>query len=278
MAFEEAREQLEKSVDNEAPAESGAPSGGAQPEGKASSITDLDSLEKFKFDGKEWTAKDLKAAYLMQSDYTRKTQALSEERRKLEESSKFDLNLRYDLDAVIKDPSLAGKFREIYPKEFHQFLDRISAQSMQPKDQQQSNVQQIPPEFMGRLDKLESTLFEKEVQTESAQIDNIMQKLGGQYKIAAKVPDLILARAESMAQKGRLDEKAWESLYKSVQEDAEKVFKELYADQFKEQQTASRRAKDAGAGGGTPGQAPVAPKSLKEATRAALDALTGRDA
>lgn len=273
MGLEEAREQLNASID-EAP-EKGAAD--AAPESKVSEITDLDSLEKFKFDGKEWTAKDLKAAYMMQQDYTRKTQALSEERRRLEENSKFDLNLKYDLQRVLQDPSLAQQFRSLYPKEYHVFLDKLVGEQQKSEDKG-SGQGQVPPELLGRLDKLESTLFEKDVQNESAQIDSIMQKMAAKYDLAGQVPDLILARAEILAQNGKLDEKAWESIYKSVQDEAEKLFKGHYDKQFKQQQNASRKAKDAGPGGGTPGQAPVAPKSLKDATRAAMEALAGREA
>jgi GTP-dependent phosphoenolpyruvate carboxykinase len=61
-------------------------------------LTDLDSVDRFRFAGREWTRDELQKSILMQNDYTRKTQEISETRKYYE-------HLQSDLPKVLRDPS-----------------------------------------------------------------------------------------------------------------------------------------------------------------------------
>jgi hypothetical protein len=64
------------------------------------------------------TPKDLKNSYLMREDYTRKTQEVAEARKYVD-------NFKYDLQSLVKQPSLMGQFEKVYPKEFVQLAKEI---------------------------------------------------------------------------------------------------------------------------------------------------------
>lgn len=277
MAFEQVREQLNnmESTQQEAQTDKEIPQG-SEPLTKAEQkILDLDSLDRVSLGGKEWTLKDLKNSILMHQDYTKKTQTLAQERQRLEEQSKFDLNLRYDLQAVLDNPQLAAEFKKIYPKEYHDLLDKYLSLN-QPSTQPDSTAQQpqIPKEFLSRVESIESKFFEKEIEAETAKIDAIIEKYSKQYDLAEV--DLVLAKAQALSEKGtKLDEKGWEHIFKTTHEALENRFKERYSKEFKKQQEASKNAKDVPPGGGIPGQAPVTPRTLKEAKEAMIASLTG---
>src|SRR3954464_16064772 len=106
----EVTKDLENTSSAPGEAEAGA---GEQP--KTPEMVDLESLEKFRYAGREMTPKELQQAVMLQSDYTRKTQQLAEER-------KYYDNLSADLSAVAQNPQLAAKFKEVYPEKFHDYL------------------------------------------------------------------------------------------------------------------------------------------------------------
>jgi hypothetical protein len=85
---------------------------------KIQEMIELESLDKFKFRGKEWTPEEIDKAMLLQADYTRKTQAISAE-------SKFIDNLDADLRAVRSNPDLTSEFKKLYPEKYHKFLDVV---------------------------------------------------------------------------------------------------------------------------------------------------------
>jgi hypothetical protein len=82
----------------------------------APELVDLDTMDKFKFGGREWTPKELEAAYMRQQDYSRKTQEIAQER-------KYYDNLPYDLDMVKNNPALVNQFKQVYPAKFHSWID-----------------------------------------------------------------------------------------------------------------------------------------------------------
>jgi hypothetical protein len=110
MALPEASEVVEQiEGGNDSPS---AQQSEAAPESTPQTVAELDKLEKFKFEGQEYTPQELKNAILRQSDYTRKTQEFSQERR-------FYDNLQADLRSVRSNPALAAEFRRTYPEKFH---------------------------------------------------------------------------------------------------------------------------------------------------------------
>lgn len=285
MGFEEAQEALAK-ADFSQPQQTSeqetsirdSDASSTQTEGlssrQAAEIADLEKLGKFKFDGKEWTAKDLKNAYLMHSDYTRKTQALSEERRYAE-------NVGYDLIAVANDPSLAAKFKEIYPKQYHAQLDQVLSyvqkggvqQSSQPQQSQQRSS--VDPDFQQRFERLEKSIQEKEVAAVEAQLDATFSKLSEKYKFADE--ETVIARAQALLNRGvELNDATWNELFKQINDARQAQYQSFYKAQVGKQQSANVRGKDMGPGGGIPGEAPKK-LSLKEVRDYAISQLENRN-
>jgi hypothetical protein len=234
---------------------------------------ELEKVERFKYEGREWTPQELKSAMMMQADYTRKTQEIAQERKYYE-------NLSSDLRAVRENPALAEEFKKVYPEKFHNYLEYISQNTPQAPQAQQNQVQQqvakpsIDPEFKARFEQLESAWKEQEVQKAQAQLDAIYDKFSKKYEMADE--RVVTATAQHLLSQGtKLDEATWEKLFKAEHERIQERYQAHYKNQIKQQQDASKRARDAGPGGGTPGQAPVK-RSFDEATAAALSDLTGR--
>lgn len=237
---------------------------GNQSQEKAPSVVELDALEKFRFGGRDWTPKDLSGAILMQSDYTRKTQALAEER-------KFNDNLQTDLDAVKRDPSLVARFREIYPEKFHAYLDTIGV-----KASSSLNANTQDPQLLSRLEAIESEFQERKVEAISAELDAKYATLTKKYPFADE--EMVTSRAmafldkmqKEQGSKANITEAQWDMLFKQSHDRMSEMAKKFYGDRIKNQKEANQRGKDVPAGGGVPGQAPKQPRSIKEATTMAL--------
>lgn len=242
----------------------------------STSITDIDSLEKFKFQGRDWTPQELKSAYLMQSDYTRKTQALAEQQREWEQEKQYRDNLDVDLARVKKDPNLIGQFMQVYPRQYHKFLDFIAPTATNQMGSQQSNNQtQTDPavfELQRQFAALQADANEKNVQAIQSSLDSKFQVLGKKYPYADE--EAILARAESLLAQNpnyKFNDQVWEALWKSNNEKLEKAFKGHYSKLVKEQKTVSKRASDVPPGGAIPGRGPRLPKTIKEASNMLLE-------
>jgi hypothetical protein len=238
------------------------------PESTEQSLVDLDSTERFKFQGREWTPQELQKAYMMQADYTRKTQAISEER-------KYWDNLEADLAKIKSEPQLMSQFMQIYPRQFHKFLDYVSTQqatsqsTMSQPNQGPRSIAELDPQFYRDYQTMKLELTEKNVQAIEAELDAKFSTLSKKYPFADE--QAILAKAQVL-----IDQKQtpnWEKLWKENNERLEKVAKEYYSKQVNAQKQANRRGKDIPPGGGVPGQAPVKPKTIKEASKFALEEL-----
>lgn len=228
-------------------------------EGQAESILDLDSVERFKFSGREWTPKDLQSAYMMQQDYSRKTQALAEDR-------KYSDNFAYDASKVLKDPTLLSKFAEIYPDKYVQILrESMQDQGVGMQTQNKMGTQathQLDPELAQKLSKMEKFIqsaeqekFQTEVQKYETEIDQMVNKFSPKYPLADQ--SVVLAQAELIHNRGeKLTSELWEKIYKHVHGQEEKKFNEHYKKQFDSQKQANLRGKDVAVGGGIPSQAP----------------------
>lgn len=235
------------------------------------SVMDLDSVERFRFQGKEWTPQELRQAYLMQSDYTKKTQALAEER-------KFIDNLTYDLEKVVKNPALAKEFMTIYPKKYHGVLNQVireqqtlgSNKTQQPDQQKQSG--NIDPEFMRRFEAVEQQLYEKQVNAINAELDSKFKTLGEKYPGADE--EAVVARAMYLHDQGyQLNDKQWDALFKASHEKVMGLGLKQSKEQAAKQKELNSKGKDVASGGGIPGQAPRRPRSIKEATNFALEEI-----
>jgi hypothetical protein len=224
-------------------------------------LLDLDKVERFRMAGQEWTPKDLQGAILRQADYTRKTQELSKQR-------KYYDSLDADLEAVKADPRLAEQFRKVYPETFHKFLGYAGVNSPKPIDkpqQQQTNANGLPKEFVERLDRIEGSLREREVKAIEAEIDSKFQTFSQKYPLADE--SAVLARAEALARQGqKMTDDLWDDLWSSVHKRTEELMKKHYSAQFKGQVDANKRGADAAPGGAIPAQKPLKARSIKEMT------------
>jgi hypothetical protein len=234
-----------------------------------SQLTELEKLERFSYKGKEWTPKDLESAILMQSDYTKKTQAIAEERKYYE-------NLPHDLMRVAAQPGLAEEFKRIYPEKFHNYLTAIEQQNNQGVEAQVPSQAQKPgidPEFVSRFERLESAWKEQEIKTAETKIEQVFSKMKSKYEYVDE--EQVIARAQHALSKGeKLDDSAWEKIFKTVNDLEHSKFQAWHKKQVATQQEAHQKGKDIGGGGGIPGQAPKKLSSFKDAEQAMMDALS----
>lgn len=237
-------------------------------------IVDLGKLPKFKWNGKVMTAKELQAQAMMQSDYTKKTQEISQ-------TKKYYENLYYDLQNVNKNPALAAEFKRIYPKQFHSYLDQILQEEAQTKPTtetpqrekvEESKAQPVDP----RLDEMYNFYKEQRLQSAQEKVDALFDRLTTKYpdadeaKIISRVQTLIDLNRKNPHEYQRPDDAAIEKLFKQEHEGFEKKLKERTSAMLDEQRKANIRGRGPSAGGATAGVAPKQARTIKEATELAL--------
>lgn len=244
-------------------------------------IMELDKLEKFKYQGKEWTLKDLEKAILRQSDYTKKTQSLAEERKAFEQERKYAENLHADLQFVRNNPTqeTINQFLKLYPEKYHgalkQVLDEVNGQTKTESPRQQ--VPNYDIETASRLQKLEAFYHEQEIAKNTQMINSMVDKFSKQYPDA--IPRLAIADVyEAMNQGVKVTEQTWEDAFKAVDEQMKEVVKNKYGDLVKKQTQANAKARDVDPGGGTVGRAPQKFNSLADVTKHAIQDLQSRKA
>jgi hypothetical protein len=256
-----------------------APSGdkssneGTRPEtAKGNEPLDLDKLERFRFAGREWKPKDLHNAYLMREDYTRKTQELSEAR-------KYADNFAADLRTVTKEPGRFEEFKRLYPTEYVELAQKYLDAGKLPGPQ--GTVQPTPSqdpkvaELYDKVAKWEQAQQENEVRQIQSWLDNQFSTLTKKYPFANS--ELVNARAEVAARQGtKITEEVLDKLFKACDQEIKTKWEEHYKGKVNQQLETGKKARDMGPGGGTPSAAPRTPKTIKEATRMALEDLGAR--
>ena len=249
----------------------------------AAAIAELDKVEKFKFEGKEYTPKELrewKQNGLRQQDYTRKTQEFSQERR-------FYDNLQADLRTVRSNPALAAEFRRTYPEKFHGYLEYLSGSqgNNQPRAPQNpgssENANALDPrmqEGLTRLERLENERLEEKTAANESMLENQEKTMATKYPHADH--ERVYARAEAILDRNRSlpnDEKVklttdvFDRIYQADHEKTKASYEAYYKKQINEQKQAGLRARDSGSGGAVPGGAPRKFKSIREARDALLE-------
>lgn len=237
-----------------------------------SEIMELDKLEKFKFEGREWTPHELKSAYMMQQDYSRKTAEVAQER-------KYYDNLAADLESVRNDPSLSAKFRELYPQKYHNYLSHVLPKDQTP--QVEASRSNVPPEVANRIEKLEQFINQFETKNLEAEIDSTFTKLGEKYPMADE--QTVTARADLAmrqgvqlrGQDGKLNVGELEKIFKAEHDRTQKAYDAHYAKQVEQQKAASAKSRDVAGGGGVPGQAPEK-LTFEQATQKAIKEFSAR--
>lgn len=258
MDFEQATQALEQDLSKETQTTTPPENGQSQ------EPVDLGKASKVVWDGKEYTPEQLRKAMMFQSDYTKKMQGISEEK-------KYISNLRYDLASVKKNPKLADAFMKTYPKEYHAYLEDVMPQDWKNGEQQASN---LPPEVKEQLDYFQNYIKEQEVSREEQNLEKISGNMMKKYPEALE--DVVLARAEAMvSQNQNLTPEVWDRLYKTSHDFMVKKMTDKQNTTFDAQKNANQKARGIGPGGGTPGQAPPK-RSMKEATEDAIRDLSNR--
>jgi len=258
--IEEGNEVVE-STDAAPSSETAPPSSGTA--SQAPQVAELEALPKFRFGGKEWTPKEFQGAYMMQADYTRKTQALAEER-------KYYDNLTADLNAVKSNPALAGEFKKIYPSKFHSYLDYVSA--AQPAQDPNKKYAELDPSVAAEFNEVKSYMKTQQVAAINAELDARFKVLSEKYPYADE--EAAIARAQAAHARGiPLNDQNWDSIWKAVNDKNVELFKKYGSAAVNKQKNANQKGKDAASGGGIPGQAPKQPRSIKEAGRLALQEI-----
>lgn len=286
MGFEQAHEALEADLKAQAP---GGAEAGLSPETENSSVSkeeskpeilDLDTLERVKYKGKEWAREDLDKAFLMQSDYTKKTQALAKEREAAQKEQEFQQAFRYDLPKVLGNPALAAEFKKVYPESYHELLD-LYLKNQPQQAQTGAQTPQVDPRLEERMSRFETFVEQKEAEAKEArvtayeaEIETTMKTLSTKYPLADE--EAIISRAQTLLSQGeKLTQETWDKIAKHVNDRNEKLAEKYYKGKVDSQKQASAKGRDVASGGSTPLETGKK-LSFKEATAQAIRDFSGK--
>ena len=255
------------------------------------SVLELETVDKFKWGGSEYTPDDLQNAFFRQSDYTKKTMELAEQRKNLESQQKFFDNFFIDAETVRQNPDLAAKFKQTYPESFHDKLDMYLKQAGTGSDtpkpdkdllEKLSKMEEKYSKLEGSFDQLTTEAHEREVAASEKYLDSLFDTLGKKYEYADE--DAIIQKAMHLLEENKkhgtnykMTDAAWDRLFKQDHDARQKKYTELYQKQMNAQIEKSHKASDVGVGGTAPGQKPasVALKDVADMAIADLQARNG---
>jgi len=243
-------------------------------------LIELEALEKFKWNGRELTPEELDKAAMMQSDYTKKTQALAEER-------KFIDNLSVDIENVKNNPQLADQFRQIYPEKFHPLVDLAlntgseeASDDLDDVDVESKTVKSLLSEIKelrNKIDGYDKRFRDENVQAAEVKIDAVFDKFGSRYELADE--DAVINKAYRLIEDNRenphfeLTDARWEKLFKADHEARYEKLMSYEKARLEEQAKKGKEAADGGPGGTAPGR-PRKRLNLDEAEQAMIEDLT----
>jgi hypothetical protein len=254
----------------------------AAPSEAAQAILDLDKVEqRFRLNGKEWEKKDLLDSLLRQDDYTRKSQALAEQR-------KYATNFPFDMAKVMSGQATIEQFASVYSKAPE--LIRIARQMVggsQEKPTSSRTEEKGNPEVEKLLEAKLSPVLEyinsqKERETQAAidtakvELDSIFSEMEKKFPDANSelVNSRLLAALQAghdvVDENGKFKKNVIERLFEKNQSEITERYAKRYGEQVKKQKEANSRGIDAGKGGGVPGSAPQKARNLKD-VRALLE-------
>lgn len=225
------------------------------------SITDLDKLDRFRFEGREWSRKELRDAYLRREDYSRKTAELAETR-------KYADNFAADLRTVIKDRARFAEFQRLYPREFVERAQEVMANLREAGGTEQTKPNDPNGE---RIQALEGKIQTYEQRQEAQEIEKLQLWIDNQFAtFSKKYPDArqkeVMGDAEILARQGtKITPQVLEKLFKASHGEINGAWEARYKEKTSKQINAGKEGRDVGPGGGTPGEAPKTPKTFKEA-------------
>jgi hypothetical protein len=227
-----------------------------------SDVVDIDGLDKFVWQGKEYTPEELQKAVLFQKDYTKKSQAIAEER-------KFADNLSADLENVRRSPQLAERFKELYPEKYHAVVDMVVNSVAKTKESEQVRPKEdegsLPDSLLEKLNSMENKLkeyeqksYEERVQAEGAKLDAKFSTLSEKYPLADE--DAVNNHALRIVEANRdnpdfvMTDAHWDKLFRLDHDARGKKYSEYEKSRIKDQVSKGKRAADVGPGGLAPGR------------------------
>lgn len=234
------------------------------PSESAQAILDLEKAEKFLIGGKEYTWKQLQSERMLQSDYTRKTQAFAKEREQFEQQREMDSNFRADLPKILSNPQRLYELAQHYPKEYvdlaRQYLELTPAQQRQVTEGGSSfDLNGLERILENRLKPLVDRLDQTETSAVHKQLDATFTAM--QTKYPGVDEEFVLARLQGLRANGRdIDDQQIEDVFKSLHERDQQRLEGYHKERLLKQSEANKKARDSAPGGGIPGQAP---KKLK---------------
>jgi hypothetical protein len=227
---------------------------------QAQALIDLSKAEKFMFEGKEYTLDQLKREMMLQSDYTRKTQAFAEERKQFEQQRELDSHFKADLPKLLRNPELIRELPKHYPKEYVDLAREYLKMSGQPPKAQEGTAlardeieSLIESKFRSHEEKLENQRLVNE-------LDNVFAELKSKYPDMkdGRMERFVLSELQAIDSTGKkIDRAVVESTFKQLSEWIGQSRESYHKEQLKKQSEANKKAKDIGSGGGTPGQSPA---------------------
>ncbi len=235
------------------------------------SLTELDGLSEFTFQGEKYTPDQLHKMFTEHKTYAQQSTEYKKEKE-------YSDNLQIDLDNVLADPRLAEKFKATYPKKYHAILDGyLRTNGQAPAQSQPAQPAPLPKEFLSEWQNMRQEMntikqreFEHATAAASAKIDAILPKLLEKYPMA--IEDQVYSRAEAVINsKQVLNDQTWERLVRESHEQFQKKADRVYGEKMKSQLEKGQRGADVGPGGASPGQAPVKPKTFAEAQAAMME-------
>lgn len=246
---------------------------GSQPETTGKSIQDLidlDKLDRFRWQGREWTRKELTDGTLMQADYSRKTADLKEAR-------KYADNFDADLAKIVENPALFDEFKRIYPKSYIQAAQRVvdslnRGQTQKAPADGRASLKDDPTirELFEWKSQVEQSVKEARTQANLQWLDSQHEKLSPKYPLAnGELVDKRLGDLLSSDKEMKVTEALMEDLYKKAANDADALYKSHYKRQVDDQKKANAKGKDAGVGSGV--SAKEKTLTMKEARQALFD-------
>lgn len=254
----------------------------------AQEALDLSKAEKFVWKGKEYSVNDLenwRRSELRQSDYTKKTQALAEREKALqaEYEAKYEPykkysgeNLLADLMTIKKNPELIPQFKEIYGEKYLGALDLLGLTNQEKQElKQEVRTAGLDPDTQAKINEVLSlgeTLKQREAQAMEAELDARFSEYGKKFPDVDE--ELAMVKLEAIAaKKGTLEPDDFERVYKSINDRFESSFQKKYSSLVNSQKQKNINGADVPSGGGIPGQAPKNPRTIKEASALALQAM-----
>jgi hypothetical protein len=259
-------------------------------------ILDLSSgNRKLKVDGKVYTVDELKKMMLRHDDYTKKTQALAETRKKTEADQKkaeaegkYASNFAADIERVLANPNLESDFMQIYPKKYQIAYQRIKnartgisqGQGEQgqtfTRDPAMQDVLRTLQDWEQKMSSFEEKVLQAETEKEEARLNAVFSTLQTKYDLGdesanANLHDLVIARAQALDRDPTQED--LETLYKNGYEVWNRAVKSGGSKAFKDQKEANKKASDVATGGGIATGAPVVNKTFKDARKAMTAAL-----